>query len=68
MTLISKTKQLKIGENPYKELIARALNKYKREIGFPRGSRIITIILRSGAIVEKIYQAPDGQIFSDKIR
>jgi len=67
MTLISKTKQPKIGENHYKESIARALNKYKREINFPRGSRVVTIIMRAGSIIEKIYQAPDGKTFTDRI-
>ncbi len=68
MTLVSKTKQLKLGENPYKESIARAFDKYKREFNFPRGSRVISIIVRRGRIVEKVYQSPDGNVFRDKIR
>jgi hypothetical protein len=68
MTLVSKTKQLNLGENPYKESIARALDNYKREIHFPIGSRVISIIVRRGRIVEKVYQSPDGNVFSDKIR
>jgi len=68
MTLVSKTKQLNLGENPYKESIVRALDNYKREIHFPRGSRVVSIIVRRGRIVEKVYQSPDGNVFSDKIR
>ena len=68
MTLVSKAKQLDLGENPYKESITRALDNYKREINFPRGSRVITIIIRRGRVVEKVYQSPDGKVFSDKIR
>ena len=67
MTLVSKAKQLNLGENPYKESIERALDNYKREIHFPKGSRVITIIIRRGIIVEKVYQSPDGKVFSDKI-
>jgi len=68
MTLVSKAKQLNLGENPYKESIARALDNYKREIHFPKGSRVTTIIIRRGRIVEKVYQSPDGKVFSYKIR
>ena len=47
-------------EKTYKERIADALHKYKREMNLPRESKLVTNIIRKGKIVEKVYKAPDG--------
>ena len=47
-------------EKTYKERIADALNKYKREMHLPRESKLVTNIMRKGEIVEKVYESPDG--------